>query len=192
MWSVYIFMYLSCLIHSSLLLCLWQWMSESFRSSTCFLVLCVFQREMEDPSHGCQLKVSVCVHYPSGPIRSGTGYTFICIQIIIYPFLNKSVKTTLLLTFDFNTQFLLCFCLIPLHQISVLFAATADVHIPATIVGLLQSAFSLAASKLFHIFCHFIFLGVTILDQVGTLYHSKLDIPSSCSLYILQPMCFHY
>lgn len=106
--------------------------------------------------------------------------------------LNKSGKTTLLLTFNFNTQFLLCFCLIPLHQISVLFAATADVHIPATIVVLLQSAFFLAASKLFHIFCHFIFLGVTILDQVGTLYHSKLDIPSSCSLYILQPMCFHY
>lgn len=72
------------------------------------------------------------------------------------------------------------------------FAAIADVHIPATTLGLLQSAFSLAASKPLHIFCHFIFLGVTILDQVETLYHSKLDIPSSCSVYILQPICFHY
>lgn len=52
MWSMYIFMYLSCLIQSSLLFSLWQWMSECFRCSTCFLVLCVFQREMEDPSHG--------------------------------------------------------------------------------------------------------------------------------------------
>lgn len=94
----------------------------------------------------------------------------------------------MLVTFNFNTQFLSCFCLTPPHQISVLFAATADVHIPATIVGLLQSAFSLAASQPFHTFCHF----VTILDQVETLYHSKLDIPSSCSLYILQPVCFHY
>lgn len=66
MWSIYIFMYLSCLIQSSLLFCLWQWMSECFRCSTCFLVLCVFQREVEDFSHGFQLKVSVCVHYLVG------------------------------------------------------------------------------------------------------------------------------
>lgn len=93
-----------------------EWMLQMLHLFPC--IVCLLERSGRFFSWFLAEGICLC-SLSSGPIGSGTGYTF----------WNKAGKTSLLLTFNFNTQFLLSFCPTPPHQIFVLFAATADVHI---------------------------------------------------------------